>query len=312
MEHKIAYLEYNIILEYLLNIFMDKIKSNDIKIEAIFDFMPNGGSLYPINKNDEIYDMQRFLLWSWFLVNIDYRGHKLWMFFRAIVKEKDNAGSKPFAEYYIDYAKQINGKIDLEFDLISILKKKAIASSRFNGKVLRIKDSQDYLSVLDLVEIIKPANISPNDIFIPEQKKEYIDLFIKTLTNYKEQNLRYLFNGRPGTAKTQIIHSIMNQTSGKATFLVLENRNIPMNEIFNFCSMFLPCVLVIDDLDLLIDERGHILSKNELSAFLSNLDGFNYKNLFILATTNDKKLVDIAAQRPGRFNLIINSRRNQS
>jgi len=35
------------------------------------------------------------------------------------------------------------------------------------------------------------------------------------------------------------------------------------------------------------------------------LDGFIPNNIFILAATNDKKLVDEAAARPGRFDLIL-------
>lgn len=42
-----------------------------------------------------------------------------------------------------------------------------------------------------------------------------------------------------------------------------------------------------------------------MGTFLQYLDGFIPQNLFIIASTNDKKLVDAAASRPGRFDLII-------
>lgn len=157
-----------------------------------------------------------------------------------------------------------------------------------------------------MVEIVQPSKPSLDEIFLPEQKRELIDIFVKSLQNHKEgDHLRYLFNGKPGTAKTEIIHSIMNSVGSKATFIILENKNIPLDEVFNFSSIFEPSVLVIDDLDLLIEERNSTNSKNELSTFLSNLDGMSQRNQFLLATTNDKKFVDIAAQRPGRFDLII-------
>jgi SpoVK/Ycf46/Vps4 family AAA+-type ATPase len=204
----------------------------------------------------------------------------------------------------MDYSLQQKDET-FELNLISALKRLALMNSQLKGRVLRINNWVEYVSILDLVDTITPSNVSLDNIFLPVQKKEFINIFINTLQNYKEGNLRYLFNGQPGTAKTQIIHSIMNSVGSIATFVILENRNIPLNDVFNLCSIFDPCVLVIDDLDLLIEERNRANSKNELSVFLSNLDGFNYKNLFILATTNDKKFVDLAAQRPGRFNLII-------
>jgi SpoVK/Ycf46/Vps4 family AAA+-type ATPase len=42
-----------------------------------------------------------------------------------------------------------------------------------------------------------------------------------------------------------------------------------------------------------------------LGTFLQKLDGFVGSHLFVLATTNDKSSVDLAASRPGRFDQII-------
>jgi len=63
--------------------------------------------------------------------------------------------------------------------------------------------------------------------------------------------------------------------------------------------------LVIDDIDFLVANREDTFDKKSLGTFLQYLDGFIQQNLFILASTNDKKLVDTAASRPGRFDLII-------
>jgi ATP-dependent 26S proteasome regulatory subunit len=43
----------------------------------------------------------------------------------------------------------------------------------------------------------------------------------------------------------------------------------------------------------------------QLAIFLQRLDGFTKGDQFLLATTNDKALVDLAASRPGRFDRIL-------
>jgi ATP-dependent 26S proteasome regulatory subunit len=98
-----------------------------------------------------------------------------------------------------------------------------------------------------------------------------------------------------------IIHSLEN----KCTIVLTQGGNFPIEDIFNFCSLFDPCLLVIDDIDFLVANREDTFDKRSLGTFLQYLDGFIPQNLFIAASTNDKKLVDAAASRPGRFDLII-------
>jgi SpoVK/Ycf46/Vps4 family AAA+-type ATPase len=50
------------------------------------------------------------------------------------------------------------------------------------------------------------------------------------------------------------------------------------------------------------DRRFH---KGGLRDFLDLMDGFAPLPVFVLATTNDKTLVDHAASRPGRFDMIL-------
>lgn len=57
---------------------------------------------------------------------------------------------------------------------------------------------------------------------------------------------------------------------------------------------------------MLIDSRSeHVISGDSLGSLLQQLDGFEKNEIYVLATTNDKELIDKAAQRPGRFDLIL-------
>ena len=71
------------------------------------------------------------------------------------------------------------------------------------------------------------------------------------------------------------------------------------------CEIFNPGVIVIDDIDLYLGNREKGGYTSLLGEFLSFFDGVKKRKISLLASTNDKSLVDKAAERPGRFNVII-------
>lgn len=112
-------------------------------------------------------------------------------------------------------------------------------------------------------------------------------------------------NGKPGTAKTQLINAVISELYGQATFVILENKSLIFSEVLDFCKLFPVCVLIIDDFDLIAEIRQYNRDRNNLHSILTYLDGLQSNKVFLLATTNDKKLVDVAASRPGRFDMIL-------
>ncbi len=136
---------------------------------------------------------------------------------------------------------------------------------------------------------------------------EHVALFIQAVCSDKPTNkpIRYLFAGKPGTAKTKIIRSIANACKGKATFIFTKGNEDRIDELFEVVGLFSPVVLCVDDIDLMTGSRDKGMYSKQLASFLQKLDGFINRNFFLLATTNDKRLVDTAASRPGRFDLII-------
>jgi cell division protease FtsH len=151
------------------------------------------------------------------------------------------------------------------------------------------------------------GNDSLEDVFLPSEIRRQLDLFISALTNFERVHtpLRYLFSGKPGTGKTKIIRAIANACKGKATFLFSNGAEERVDDLFEVASMFSPVVLCIDDIDMLTGSRQDGLYNRQLATFLQRLDGFTKGDQFLLATTNDKTLVDLAASRPGRFDRIL-------
>jgi SpoVK/Ycf46/Vps4 family AAA+-type ATPase len=71
------------------------------------------------------------------------------------------------------------------------------------------------------------------------------------------------------------------------------------------CEIFDKGVIIMDDIDLFLGSRDKGSYTMLLGQFLSFFDGVKKRKISLLASTNDKGLVDKAAERPGRFNMTI-------
>lgn len=193
-------------------------------------------------------------------------------------------------------------------DLLKFMSKQAVNMSSFHDAHLQVYSLSSAHSDIDFyVRRIELGADRLSDIYLPETVRDKVNLFINTLHSYsdKRRSLRYLFSGKPGTGKTKLIRAIANECKGEATFIFAEGSETSVDFLFEFVDHFLPVVLCIDDIDLMIGSRREHIHKTELAKLLQKLDGFAKNDFFLLATTNEKRLVDLAASRPGRFDMII-------
>ena len=205
-----------------------------------------------------------------------------------------------------------SGKANRPDALRDLLIEAAINNSMYQGRILRVIEAPaapDDEDPMDLeVEIVKDLeNAALADIFLPAAISKELRQFIECVTRYEElgASARYLLSGPPGTAKTQIVRSIAKACEGKATIILASGGDSRLNMLFSFASIFRPAILCIDDIDLVVGDRSRMSNKSVLGTFLQKLDGFTGNHVFVLATTNDKAIVDLAASRPGRFDQVI-------
>jgi cell division protease FtsH len=192
--------------------------------------------------------------------------------------------------------------------LIGKLKRHSVETSPYRNAVLEVLSKPArWLEHEVYVEEVDLAKEELSELVLPRNVLDHISLFIEALSNYARvgKPLRFLFAGRPGTGKTKIIRAIANHCKNKATFLFTSGNERRIQSLFDFVALFSPVVLCVDDLDLMVGSRDQRQYFDELGTFLQKLDGFVQRGFFLLATTNDKQLVDLAASRPGRFDLII-------
>jgi hypothetical protein len=193
------------------------------------------------------------------------------------------------------------------FELFNEIQTSALQASPLKNKIILINNNDFRRNLLTSIELKPKTSATLSELFLPEDYYFHLERFIYEVENYKKsgQTYRYLFNGEPGNGKSQAISAIINQTYGKITTVIIQGVNYKFYEIFDFCEQLSPCLLIIDDLDFIAQDRKSSNSVNQLNDLLHALDGINSKPIFFLAATNDKRLVDVAASRPGRFDLIL-------
>ena len=113
-------------------------------------------------------------------------------------------------------------------------------------------------------------------------------------------------NGEPGTGKTESIREIARRLIPNVTFIVPEfATSDDLTSILEACEIFENGVIIMDDIDLYLGSRDNGSYTRLLGQFLSFFDGVKKRKISLLASTNDKGLVDKAAERPGRFNFTL-------
>lgn len=195
--------------------------------------------------------------------------------------------------------------------LRDLIEKESINNSMYRGKLLRVVEGTPGCGPgprpID-VEIVKDLEHAVLDeVFLPKPIMKELRRYIECILRYDELNtsLRYILSGPPGTAKTQVVRAIAKACEGKATIILASGGDWRLNQLFAFASLFKPAILCVDDIDLVVGDRNHSADRNVLGTFLQKMDGFINSHLFVLATTNDKRTLDMAASRPGRFDQVI-------
>lgn len=285
------------VMRLLLNLYMGEVEADNLKVNKLFSFFNNalGNIQYYINLETNLLDTDCYSAHA----EIEYKGN---IYYVYLLEEFNRNMGEPTFLITISF----DSSLKMQEDITNVLKQKAMELiSEYRNSVCTIQEDERYGDDIKISTVKSTENINLEDIFLPEMIKEEINRFIYTYNNFKsvKKSLRYILSGKPGLGKTEIIRAVINKCKGNGNIAIVK-KITSFNLITEFASNFKPSLICIDDIDLLVQDREY-RSSNILSGFLENLDGIIKNNIFVLATTNDKKIVDIAAARPGRFDLII-------
>jgi hypothetical protein len=172
----------------------------------------------------------------------------------------------------------------------------AILRSDVKGSFVTFKSGSSGWEKMDL------ESRDFNDIFLPDEILEDLVLFCDIYKDRKELQ-RLLMVGHPGTGKTEASLVLANELKKMGVTIF----KTPIDKLFKFkvelAEILGPTIIILDDLDIALGGRNGGGFSELLGVFLDVLDGTNKisKKVGILATTNASQILDLAAQRPGRF-----------
>jgi SpoVK/Ycf46/Vps4 family AAA+-type ATPase len=185
-------------------------------------------------------------------------------------------------------------------DIVNDFKKYAFNHSRFKGKCIEVEIREGAFLGINIVEL---GDVN-NKLILTETQETFMNHFVKRIARGK--SMRVMLNGTPGCGKTETIRNIISRLTPTATFVIPKFRTISdLTTILTSCEIFDSGVIIMDDIDLFIGSRTIGGPTNLLGEFLNFFDGVQKRRISMLASTNDKKLVDEAAERPGRFNFVV-------
>lgn len=176
----------------------------------------------------------------------------------------------------------------------------AIDSSNLKGSYLTIADEHLEWKIREL------KDMSFDSVFLPEDLMADLEMYMK-LFERKGVIPRYMFSGVPGTGKTESTRAISKLLNNQGVTIIKTNICKIIKQKFDLAKILAPSIMILDDIDLYLGDRNHGAYSPLLGAFLDILDGVDKlpDNVGVIASTNAPHLIDMAAQRPGRFHKLL-------
>ncbi|HUS10447.1 MAG TPA: ATP-binding protein [Pyrinomonadaceae bacterium] len=179
-------------------------------------------------------------------------------------------------------------------------------SSGVRAEVLVFQDG-DWTKNKELFEAIKIAtfdNLILDDTLKRELQDDFAQFF-RSRQVYERYRIPWkrgvLFIGPPGNGKTHTLKALVNYLRQPCLYVksfkseyATDHEN--MRSVFARARITTPCLLVMEDLDSMIDDKTRAFLLNELDGFETNA------GVVVLATTNHPDRLDPALMdRPSRF-----------
>jgi AAA+ superfamily predicted ATPase len=203
-------------------------------------------------------------------------------------------------------------------DIFARLEKAVNAAASYRGKILSLEDSESYLGHSCGILVHRLRQVSREQVILPQST---IDLLDRNVIQFARQRSRLtqfrqavkkglLFYGPPGTGKTHTIHYLMAALEGHTTLLITAEQVKFLAEYMTLARLLQPCMVVIEDVDLIGGDRTRMDSPGQqvlLNKLLNEMDGLkeDAQIIFVLTTNRPEMLEAALASRPGRVDQAI-------
>ena len=196
---------------------------------------------------------------------------------------------------------------------------KAINAARsYRGKVLSLEHSNPYSGMSSGLAVHKMPPVDAARLILPEKTLRQLERNVVEFAQQRGDLRRLgqatkkglLFHGPPGTGKTYTVSYLASRLPDHTTLIVAGEQVGLLGEYFTLARLMQPAILVIEDVDLIAQERTAMETpwqQVQLNKLLNEMDGLREDaEIFFILTTNRPDTIETAlAGRPGRIDQAI-------
>jgi ATPase family associated with various cellular activities (AAA) len=181
------------------------------------------------------------------------------------------------------------------------------------GQVLSFGHSENYNN--ELVSFLPRPVTTAAEVILPDGLLETIEAHVVGIGEQAErllaagQHLKrgVLLHGPPGTGKTHTVRYLLGRMPGATAILLTGPAMRYLDFVVALARRLQPAVVVIEDVDLVAEDRSFSDASPLLFALLDAMDGLapDANVSFVLTTNRAEVLEQALAARPGRVDLAV-------
>jgi hypothetical protein len=182
----------------------------------------------------------------------------------------------------------------------------------YRGHLLEVSLSQTGVSL----GFATPSGLARDDVVLPDAVLGRIERHALGVAQHRQallaagQHLKrgLLLYGPPGTGKTHTTRYLLGQMTSYTRLVLTGRALVAVGAVTEMARALAPAVMVLEDVDLVAEERGMGARSNPvLFDLLDAMDGAaGDADLLFLLTTNRADLLELAlAARPGRVDVAV-------
>src|SRR5262245_36442802 len=172
------------------------------------------------------------------------------------------------------------------------------AGRTYRGRVISLESYYDPSGRGGAVKVHRLNKVRREDVILPATTLSLLDRNVARFVSSPERikglgfsgKKGLLFYGPPGPGKTHTIHYLASQLPEHTTLLVTAEQLVYIGEYFRLARFLQPAMMIIEDVDLIARERGHMHGAGQemlLNKLLNEMDGLREDaDVMFILTTN--------------------------